>query len=279
MSRGLDRDSGSLRDRELRRRPLLRERELRQQVERLPQQRELYRDRDRHYELRRSEVAALRELATFRVIPGKDMQAFQYGNDRNRMQQDFRNLAEQKLIKSQIVYPRRGRENRPVQVFSITRDAARLLDRVVPMDRPYAHVVKQRELLHDAGVYRMYQAKLGDILGQGGRDPRPVLDHDLKRSINARLAQIGRKDSRQKEEIAEAYGLPIMNHRMVLPDLRIEYEDRYGDPRSIDLELVTQHYRARHIAQKSQAGFTLYSADGGKAHSRHPEILYEVFSL
>ena len=154
-------------------------------MERLPEMREQYRERDRHYDLRRSEVKALRELATFKAIPG--------------------------------------------------------------------------------------------------RDPRPVLDIDLRRAVNTRLEKIrniySRDRKREKEEVAEEFGLHIIRDRIVLPDLRIEYEDRYGDPRSVDLELISSHYRASHIAQKQQAGFTLYSSDGDKAHSRDRELMYEIFSL
>ena len=46
------------------------------------------------------------------------------------------------------------------------------------------------------------------------------------------------------------------------PDVRIEY-DIDGRDHTLDVEVMTPHYRGAHAAAKSSAGFTCYGAGGG----------------
>ena len=47
--------------------------------------------------------------------------------------------------------------------------------------------------------------------------------------------------------------------KIPLPDLRIEYETREGEMARVDLELATEHYRGRNLAEKVRAGFSIYA--------------------
>ena len=69
-----------------------------------------------------------------------------------------------------------------------------------------------------------------------------------------------------KREAARGMGLPLDSvGRVVYPDLVIEYEDSDGRTDRVHVEVATGHYRARDIAAKREAGFTMHAADGRAA--------------
>jgi hypothetical protein len=157
---------------------------------------------------------------------------------------------------------------RSVSVIVLTKQGRNLLKRVDKdlRDRGqalYAGFVKPREIAHDAAIYRMYQAEEAHIREQGGRVKRVVLDYELKKKAYAPLAkarQVSRDEYRRKQgEIAQENGLKVIDGKIRLPDLRIEYETATGDAARVDLELATEHYRGEHMAAKSQAGFKIYA--------------------
>jgi len=51
----------------------------------------------------------------------------------------------------------------------------------------------------------------------------------------------------------------------------------------VDLELVTEHYRGRHLADKVRAGFSLYAARSEAGHLRRvldeQSLVAEIMSL
>jgi hypothetical protein len=54
--------------------------------------------------------------------------------------------------------------------------------------------------------------------------------------------------------------LPDKDGHVQFPDARIEYEDRNGRLRTLDLEVETLHYRGAHAASKATSGFSRHSA-------------------
>ena len=54
-------------------------------------------------------------------------------------------------------------------------------------------------------------------------------------------------------------GLKVVNGKIRLPDLRIEYETAGGESARVDLELATEHYRGDHMSAKERAGFKIYA--------------------
>ena len=68
-----------------------------------------------------------------------------------------------------------------------------------------------------------------------------------------------RDDQERKSEVAEKHGLHLVNGKIPVPDLRIEYETADLEIRQIDLELATREYRPKALAEKAAAGFGLYS--------------------
>ena len=137
-----------------------------------------------------------------------------------------------------------------------------------PEQAIYHGFVKPRELAHDATLYKMYQAEVQRIERDGGKVQRVVLDYELKKLAFSPLAKA--RDlaplayAELQQEVAEENRLQIVDGRLVLPDVRVEYEGPDGEARYIDLELATQNYRSAHIRGKAAAGFRVYAqANGG----------------
>jgi len=216
--------------------------------------------RDREYLLRESEMHSLREVGKFRVIAVSDLAKYAYGGNSERMDKDIRRLARQSLVTDKTV---EISQKKTLRVVTLTKAGHRLLKNTnqVPDDQPIYHgLMKPREVKHDADLYRLYQKEAARIGRDGGRPVRVLLDYELKRNLNHDLALLGpdRDDPSAKERIAEKHGLQIVNGKIPVPDLRVEYETPELELRHVDLELATRDYRPRAMAEKASAGFSLY---------------------
>ena len=91
-----------------------------------------------------------------------------------------------------------------------------------------------------------------------------LLDYELKRNLNRDLALLGpeKDDPDRKMEVAEKHQLQVVNGKIPVPDLRVEYETPELELRHVDLELATRDYRPRAMAEKAAAGFSFYGAFG-----------------
>ncbi|MGB7435138.1 MAG: hypothetical protein WBR26_25270 [Candidatus Acidiferrum sp.] len=220
-----------------------------------------YHVRDRAYRLRDSEMQSLKEIGRFRVIPVSDLAKYAYGGNRERMEKDIRGLARQSLLTDKTV---EISQKKTLRVVTLTKAGHRLLKRTnqFPDDQPIYHgLVKPREVKHSADLYRLYQKEAARIERAGGTPLRVVLDYELKRNLNRDLALLGpEKDNPdRKNEIAAKHGLQLVNGKIPLPDMRVEYETAELDVRHVDLELATREYRPRALAEKAAAGFSMYS--------------------
>jgi len=216
--------------------------------------------RDRAYLLRDSEMYALKEIGKFRVIAVSDLAKHAYGGDRQRMEKDIRALARQSLLRDKTL---EISQKKTLRVVTLTKAGHRLLKKTnqVPDDQPIYHgLVKPREVKHDADLYRVYQKETARIERGGGRPVRVLLDYEMKRNLNRDLALLGpeKDDPDRKNQIAEKHHLQVVNGKIPVPDLRIEYETPELELRHVDLELATRDYRPRAIAEKASAGFSLY---------------------
>jgi hypothetical protein len=228
-----------------------------------------YADRDKTYSLRDSEIHTLTEVGTFRVIAREDLAQFAYNGDGPRMENDLENLTRQGLVETRgtSVLKRNSR-----QVVTLTKQGQQLLRRheFVPQDEAvYSGLVKPKEAAHDADLYRMYQKAADEIESEGGKVLRVTLDYELKEKLYKKLGESQEhgevyRDER-KQEIAREQHLPVVEGKVVLPDVRIEYETQEGDRDRVDLELATDHYRPQGLAEKASAGFQIYarSEDAG----------------
>jgi len=216
--------------------------------------------RDRAYLLRESEMHSLKEVGKFRVIAASDLAKYAYGANRKRMDKDIRRLARQSLVTDKTV---EISQKKTLRVVTLTKAGHCLLTNTneVPNDQPIYHgLVKPREVKHDADLYRLYQKEADRIERDGGRPVRVLLDFELKRNLNRDLALLGldKDDPNAKERIAEKHGLHVVNGKIPVPDLRVEYETPEAELRHVDLELATRDYRPRAMAEKASAGFSLY---------------------
>jgi hypothetical protein len=216
--------------------------------------------RDRGYLLRDSEMHSLEEIGKFRVIAVSDLAEFAYCGNHNRMEKHLRALTRQSLVTDKTL---EISQKKTLRVVTLTKTGYRLLKNTnqVPDDQPIYHgLVNPREVKHDAELYRLYQKEAANIKRGGGRPVRVLLDFELKRNLNRDLALLGpeKDDLNAKERIAEKHGLQVVNGKIPVPDLRVEYETSELELRRLDLELLTRDYRPRAMAEKASAGFSLY---------------------
>jgi hypothetical protein len=217
--------------------------------------------RDRAYLLHDSEMHSLEEIGKFRVIAAMDLAKYAYGGDHARMEKDVRRLARQSLLTDKTIEISR---KKTLRVVTLTKAGHRLLKKTnqLPDDQAIYHgLLKPREAKHDAHLYRLYQKETARIERGGGRAVRVILDYELKRNLNRDLALLRpeKDDPDRKSQLAEKHGLQVVNGKIPVPDLRVEYKTAELELRHVDLELATRDYRPRALAEKARAGFSLYS--------------------
>ncbi len=216
-----------------------------------------YHDRARTYALRDSEIFTLTELGKFRVIATEDLSRFAYDGNQARLEQDLQSLRKQGLISQREIQAR----NQPkFPVLSLTKDGKRFLEhqnRVPKSQALYAGFVKPKELAHDAELYRLCQKVASEIERSGGTVRRVVLDYELKEELYRALSKIdpAKNPDYERMYVANRHGLKVVDGKIPIPDLRIEYETETRDIEHIDLELATREYRSQGMAEKARAGF------------------------
>jgi hypothetical protein len=240
---------------------------------------------DRTYFVRESELQTLAEVGTFRAVAAPDLARVSYGGDTQRMEREIRRLKEQSLLSEKTV--RNGR-NKTIRLFALTKTGARLAGKsgVVREGQALYHgFVKPREAKHDADLYRLYHAQAERIVRAGGRPTRVLLDFELKRNLNRDLAAVPAEEltDEARERIAERHGLAVVNGKIPVPDLRVEYDTAEMEHKHLDLELATRNYRPGALAEKAKAGFSLYALREDASRLRRVldqrEITAEILSL
>jgi hypothetical protein len=241
--------------------------------------------RDRTYFVRDSELQTLAEVGTFRVIAAPDLARAGYGGDVERMEREIHRLKQQSLVSEKRLPA--GRKN-PTRLFALTKQGSRLVRKSgrVPDEQTIYHGFRKlREAKHDADLYCLFQAEVDRIASAGGRPTRVVLDYELKRNLNRDLAALeeqGRSPERL-EQVAERHGLSVVNGKIPVPDLRVEYDTSEMERQHVDLELATRNYRPRALAEKAKAGFSLYARRDDSSRLRRvldeSEITARILSL
>ncbi len=247
-----------------------------------------YTDRDKDYSLRDSEIHTLSEIGKFRVAATKDVAELAYNGDRTRMENDVESLARQGLVRLTSIS---DAEHNPLQVVTLTKEGNQFLSRgkiLRPDQVTYYGLKKPKEATHDAELYRLYHKVTDEIEGRGGKVLRVKLDYEIKRELYARLARFsddkGQGEEDLKEKIANEYHLKVVSGQIPIPDLRIEYvRENNNEIQRRDLELATDHYRPRGLAQKADAGFQIYARRGDTDRLRRirddRELSAAIFTL
>ena len=220
-----------------------------------------YHARDRAYLLSDSERHTLEEVGKFRMIAVRDLEEHAYQGNGKQIETDIRRLRQQGLLRDRTLPVS---QKKTIRILTLTKAAHRLLKdaRLLPEEQAIYHGLrKPREAKHDADLYRLYRKEAARIERAGGRPLGIRLDYELKKNLNRDLASLGRdaQNRQRKQEIAQKHRLPLVHGRIVIPDLRIEYQSSDGELHHVDLELATRDYRPRALAAKAAAGFSLYS--------------------
>jgi len=247
--------------------------------------RTIYRGRSREYSLRASEVRTLTDIGKFRVVPEDDLARFGYQGNHARMESDVRSLTRQGLVEQRSI---EGHASYSTKVLTLTKDGQRLLERaqlVSSRQATYHGLVKPKEARHDADLYRLYQKVAREIERSGGKVRRVVLDFELKKDLYQALSRMKPdKDPRyERIFIANQFDLKVVDGKIPIPDLRIEYEDDCRDVRRLDLEIATRDYRPQGLGEKAKAGFHMFARQQDHAKLRRvldtQEISARIFAL
>jgi hypothetical protein len=227
--------------------------------------------RERVHILRGSETRTLASVGAFRVIRADDLRDT-HGKVLDPRHGELWRLREAGLVQT-------VRLDRDTTAITLTREGRELLeghrgDRDAP-DRQTFHegIQRPRELKHDAAVYRAYLEEAERLHQAGAEIQRIVLENELKAEFQTFLQEPNRNradsDGRpdrsllEIESWAHEHHLPCNEQGHVrFPDVRIEYEID-GRDQTLDIEVMTPHYRGAHAAGKSGSGFSLYFSGGG----------------
>jgi hypothetical protein len=234
------------------------------------------------------ERATLREVGRFRTIDAEALFKYRYAGKPAAFRKEIARLQQQGMLLRRSISVGKNRDT--LVIVALTEDAARLVrqDSQVPHGQAiYAGFVKPAEVPHDSAIYQMYQSEVAQVEPKGARVRRIVLDYELKKEVFSKLAK--ERDSgaleyaRRQQEIADEHGLPVVDGRIALPDLRIEFETPEGDLDHVDLELATEHYHRGHMDAKARAGFKMYgfvsTSRGRRAQWEGRELTANVLSL
>jgi hypothetical protein len=234
-----------------------------------------------------SELETLRDIGTFRTIAIADLAQQRYHGNTAQMADDLRSLKDQNLIQRRTLWT--GGQAEKLTVVTLSKSGEKALrdhGRFDSAQAVYAGFVKPAEIAHDAAIYRMYHAEAQKIEQGGGRIRRIVLDYELKKNVYAPLAKaraLPRGEyARKQSEIAGQNGLKVIGGKILLPDLRIEYEASDGGLTHVDLELATHHYRGSMMRGKAEAGFKMYAPAGSSVHrtaAHDPGFAAQIFSF
>jgi hypothetical protein len=247
--------------------------------------RTIYRGRNREYSLRESEVQTLIDLGKFRVVPVDDLARLAYCGNRSQMESDLRHLGQQGLMEEGHI---EGHSSYSTRVLTLTKEGRQLLERanlVSNRQAVYHGLVKPKEARHDADLYRLYHKVAREIHHSGGKVRRVILDYQLKQELYRKLARVDpSKDlAYERIRVASEFDLKVVNGKIPVPDLRIEYEDDCREVRRLDLEIATRDYRPQGLSEKAKAGFHLFARQQDHPKLRRvldtQEISARIFAL
>ena len=234
--------------------------------------------RNRAYRISSAARQLITEVGKFRTIAVADLARYRYASEPGRLRRDLVTLKTQKLVRQCRVMAGTGWEK--LSVLVLTREGKHLVqqdNRAAQGQRFYAGFAKPKEVAHDAAIYHMYQVEAAEIEKRGRTIKRVVLDYELKGAVYKLLAHARSlpplEYAQRQAKVAAENGLTVIDGKILLPDLRIEYETADGEVAKVDLELVTEHYRRAQAAEKLRAGFKVY-ADRASALRLNASLTY-----
>jgi hypothetical protein len=251
-------------------------------------EREDVRNRSGHHDLSERERGVLRDVGRFRIVSADALLKHHYSGMAAAMRTELMELQQKGLLQRRSISVGKNRDT--LVIVALTHAGARMAreDQKLPAEQAvYSRFVKPAEVPHDAAIYQMYQAEAPHIEARGGKIRRVVLDYELKREVYSKLVREwdsgALEYARKQQEIPGEQHLPIVDGRIALPDLRIEFETPEGDLDRVDLELATEHYHRGHMDTKARAGFKMYgfvsTSRGHRAQWEGRELTAAVLAL
>ena len=235
--------------------------------------------------LRASEVRTLTNVGKFRVVPTDDLARFGYQGNQAHMEADIRNLRKHGLVEQRTI---EGHSSYSTKVLTLTKVGQRLLKHaqlVSNRQATYHGLAKPKEARHDAELYRLYQKVAKEIELSGGKVRRVILDLELKKDLYQVISRMRPDKDPAYERIAVAsrFDLKVVNDKIPIPDLRIEYEDECRDVHRLDFEVATRDYRPQGLGEKAKAGFHVFARQQDHDRLRRvfdsQEITARIFAL
>ena len=215
------------------------------------------------------QARTLEDLGIYRCAAVADIATERFGGHPYAARRGIDELKRRGLVEE---FSARGPKGRPFKVLHLTqagrREAAgQRREQLDPGQRYWGGRVKAREASHEAAVYRAGREECRKLEGEGATVRRIRCDSELKSAV-AKAAEKARARSgreaaeRVKQAAAAALGVPVVDGKVIYPDLQIEYVDAEGRGGRINVEVATGHYRAKEISAKLAAGFRMHAADG-----------------
>ncbi|MGH9162410.1 MAG: hypothetical protein ACRD2X_20790 [Vicinamibacteraceae bacterium] len=231
-----------------------------------------------HYDVRGSEVRTLSIVGAFRVVPIDDLRD---RGDRaaDLWHGDLEHLRSEGLLRHVASVDRES----GTDLVTLTDRGRALLESHRSLDHDPRQTfhdgpARERELMHDAQLYRAYLRAADRLVEAGAHIERVILEQDLRRDYQLFLQEpnCGRADSdgrpgRDDDEIrrwAEDRDLAYVDGRVQFPDFQIEFLWPDGRRDIENVEVLTPHYRGAHVAGKMRAGFTRFRGIGARAGGR-----------
>jgi hypothetical protein len=176
-------------------------------------------------------VRTLADVGKFRVVPTEDLARFGYEGDQARMEADVRNLRKHGLVEQRTI---EGHSSYSTKVLTLTKEGHGLLRRtqcVSDHQAIYHRLMKPKEARHDAELYRLYQKVAREIERSGGKVRRVILDLELKKELYQAISRMrpDKDPAYERIAIASRFDLKVVNGKIPISDLRIEYEDECRD--------------------------------------------------
>ncbi|MGC2332816.1 MAG: hypothetical protein WA581_15290 [Candidatus Acidiferrales bacterium] len=218
-------------------------------------------------------------------MPTDDLARFGYQGNQAHMEADVRNLRKHGLVEQGTI---EGHFSYSTKVLTLTKEGHRLLKRaqlVSNQQATYHGLTKPKEARHDAELYRLYQKVAREIERSGGKVRRVILDLELKKDLYQAFARIrpDRHPAYERIAVASRFDLKVVNDKIPIPDLRIEYEDECRDVHRLDLEVATSDYRPQGLGEKAKAGFHVFARQQDHDRLRRVldshEITARIFAL
>src|ERR1700689_3961073 len=132
------------------------------------------------------------------------------------MRPDLASLIRQGLIVEKSIP---HSDTAPRRLLTLTKKGHHFLrstGAVPPSQATHYGFTKPRDAHHDADLYRLYHKAVEDIERQGGKNPRVVLDFEIKKRVFHDLAKLGpeKHSAENKRAIAETHGLQLVRGKI-----------------------------------------------------------------